>query len=169
MIEAEFLSFSADKLSQLRDRIHDCAGRLSDEQLWLRGGENQNSIGNLILHLSGNVRQWIGHGVAEQPDIRHRDAEFAAQGGQDKAALFARLDESVDAAVATLRSLPHDRLARQITVQNYNVTVLEAIYHVVEHFSQHTGQILFATKLLTGDDLGYYAHLSKPAHKEATP
>ncbi len=162
MIEAVFLKFSSEKLAQLRARIHDCLGRLTEDQIWMRNSEQENSLGNLTLHLSGNVKQWIGHGIAGQENTRDRDAEFAARGGLDRTALIAKLDESVDAAVATIAALPPDRLMQKVTIQNYNLTMLEAIYHVVEHFAQHTGQIVFATKLLTGSDLGYYAHLSPP-------
>jgi len=169
VIEQAFLKFSADKLDQLRGRIHDCANRLTDDQIWKRHSDNENSIGNLVLHLSGNVRQWIGHSVGGAPDLRDRDSEFAARGDVDRTALLAKLDEVVDSAVATIAAVPHARLSEQITVQKYNVTVMEAIYHVVEHFAQHTAQIIFATKLLTSADLGYYKHLSHPAHKEVTP
>lgn len=72
-------------------------------------------------------------------------------------------------ASETIRNLPLSRLTEPKTIQNYNVTAFEAIYHVVEHFSNHTGQILFATKLLTGADLGYYRHLGRPKHAETTP
>lgn len=169
MIEQIFLKFSADKLGQLRDRIHDCSGRLTEDQIWLRNSENENAIGNLVLHLSGNVRQWIGHGVAGQPNVRDRDSEFAARGGVETATLLARLDENVDAAIATIRNLSPTDLVRETTIQGYHVTVLEAVYHVVEHFAQHTAQIIFATKLLRGEDLGYYSHLRKPAHASPTP
>src|SRR5437016_432283 len=169
MIEQTFLKFSADKLDQLRGRIRDCVGRLDEYQIWLRHAENENSVGNLILHLAGNVRQWIGYGVGGQPDIRERDSEFAARGGQDKSALLARLDQNVDNAVAIIRGLAHDQLTREATIQKYAVTIMEAIYHIIEHFAGHTGQILFATKLMTGEDLGYYRHLSQPVHKGVTP
>jgi uncharacterized damage-inducible protein DinB len=169
VIEQAFLKFSGDKLDQLRIRIHDCVGRLDDDQIWLRHSENENSVGNLVLHLCGNVRQWIGHAVAGQEDQRDRDAEFAARGGVEKVGLLKRLDETMDAAVATLRALPTERLEQHTKVQNYNVTVMEVIYHVVEHFAGHTAQIIFATKLLTGEDLGYYKHLTRPLHKETTP
>jgi uncharacterized damage-inducible protein DinB len=169
VIEQAFLEFSAGKLAQLRDRIHDCAGRLTPDQIWLRGSDSENAVGNLVLHLAGNVRQWIGHGVAGEADQRDRDAEFAARGGVEKDALLARLDANVDAAIATIRTLAPAELTRKTTIQGYEVTVLEAIYHVVEHFAQHTAQIIFATKLLTGSDLGYYKHLSKASHQQATP
>jgi uncharacterized damage-inducible protein DinB len=169
VIEQTFLKFSAEKLAQLRDRIHDCVGRLSDDQIWMRQTQNENSIGNLVLHLAGNVRQWIGHGVGGRVDDRQRDTEFAARGGLDKAALLARLDDSVNGAVAIIAAVTPDQMTRQVVIQKYTVTIMEAIYHVIEHFAGHTGQILFATKLLTGEDLGYYRHLSQPSHNEATP
>jgi hypothetical protein len=76
-----FLTFSSDRLQLFTSRIVDCLGRLSNEQIWARGVENENSIGNLVLHLCGNVQQWIASGVGGEADVRDRDAEFAAQGG----------------------------------------------------------------------------------------
>ena len=167
--EAEFLRFSAEKLEQLCGRIEDCLGRLSYEQIWTRGSDAENAVGNLALHLCGNVTQWIGSGVAGRPDVRARDAEFAARGDVQPAELASRIRAVVDDAASVIRALDPNRLTERILPQNYDVTVLEAIYHVVEHFSMHTGQILFATKLLTGLDLGYYRHLSAGAHKETVP
>jgi len=168
VIEQLFLKFSADKLEQLRDRIHDCTGRLSEDQIWLRNSANENAVGNLVLHLAGNVRQWIGHGVAGEADDRQRSSEFAARGGMNTTALLQRLDENVNAAIATIRTLPPADLTRTVEIQGYDVTVLEAIYHVVEHFAQHTAQIIFATKLLTGSDLEYHKHLQQTGRSERT-
>jgi uncharacterized damage-inducible protein DinB len=165
VIEQDFLKFSADKLAQLSGRIEDCLGRLSNDQIWMRNSENENAVGNLVLHLCGNVGQWIGSGVAGKPDSRERDREFAARGGE----LGPRLAATISEATGIIRNLPPARLSERITVQKYDVTVMEAIYHVVEHFAQHTAQIIFATKLLTGQDLGYYKHLNKPKHFETTP
>lgn len=164
-----FLEFSIRKMRQLSGRIADCLSRLDEDAIWKRGRETENAIGNLVLHLTGNLRQWILSGVGGSHDTRHRDHEFAAQGGISKADLLARLDSTVSEATGILESLTPERLADAIKPQGYEVTVLEAIYHVVEHFSQHTGQIIFATKLATGQDLGYYGHLSQPAHSEPTP
>lgn len=165
MIEQDFLKYSADKLAQLSGRIEDCLGKLSSDQIWMRNSENENAVGNLVLHLCGNVGQWIGSGVAGKPDSRARDWEFAARGGD----LGQRLSQTIAEATGVIRNLPPARLIEGITVQGYDVTVMEAIYHVVEHFAQHTAQIIFATKLLTGQDLGYYQHLNKPKHFETTP
>ena len=170
-LESAFLRFSGEKLSQLAGRIETCLGMLSEEQIWARGTANENAIGNLVLHLCGNVRQWIVSGVGNRPDVRERDKEFAARGGVSAGELIGRLKGTVQEAVATLTPLTSAQLAESRTIQNYSGTVLEAIYHVVEHFSMHTGQILFATKMLTGADLGFYRHLSTSAgaHRETKP
>jgi uncharacterized damage-inducible protein DinB len=165
-----FLDFSARKLEALTGRIESCLDRLSGEQIWARGGENENAVGNLALHLAGNVRQWIVSGVGGRPDVRERDAEFAARGGASAAELKERLRGTVGEAAAVIRGLAGERLTERVTIQKYEQSVLEAIYHVVEHFSMHTGQIQFATKMLTGADLGFYAHLKTvAAHGEKTP
>jgi uncharacterized damage-inducible protein DinB len=164
-----FLDCSARRLTQLASRIDDCLSRLGDERIWMRGGENQNAAGNLVLHLAGNLRQWIVAGVGGAPDARDRDAEFAAREGATAGELRERLAAIVREAAAAIAAVPAARLAGRVRIQGYEVTVLEAIYHVVEHFAQHTGQIIFLTKALTGDDLGYYAHLTKATHGRQTP
>jgi uncharacterized damage-inducible protein DinB len=164
-----FLDCSVRRLNELVSRIDDCLGRLDDGQVWFRGGESQNAVGNLVLHLAGNLRQWIVSGVGGAPDVRDRDAEFAARSGAGVGELRRLLGATVREAVAVVASIPPARLAERVRIQGYDVTVLEAIYHVVEHFAQHTGQIVFATKAATGEDLGYYAHLSKAAHGRQTP
>jgi uncharacterized damage-inducible protein DinB len=157
--EAIFIKFSADKLEQLHGHIQDCIGRLAPEQIWARTSENENAVGNLVLHLSGNVRQWIGSGVGGLADHRQRDTEFDARGGMAPLELAELLKTRVAEAAAIIRAVPANRLTERITPQGYDVTVLEAIAHVVEHFSQHTGQIILLTKILTGKDLAYYQHL----------
>jgi uncharacterized damage-inducible protein DinB len=142
---------------ELLGRIEACVERLTPEQIWTRGAENENAVGNLMLHLAGNVRQWILGGVCGAEDRRDRDGEFDARAGNDA---LDRLRSTVGEAVAALKSLPHEKLGEVRTIQkHWDLTVLEAIYHVVEHFSMHTGQIIFATKLLTGADLGFYGYL----------
>lgn len=168
--ERLFLDYSIRKLRQQAGRIEDCLGRLSEEEVWARGADNENAVGNLVLHLSGNVRQWIVSGVGGRPDVRQRDAEFAARGGIAGAGLAAHLRAVIGEAAAVLEALAPDRLAERLTVQDYPVTVLEAVYHVVEHFSGHAGQIIYATKLLTGEDLGFHRHLkTTAAHTVQTP
>jgi uncharacterized damage-inducible protein DinB len=166
----EFRNCSSERLRQSQGRIESCLAKLSAEQIWARGGENENAIGNLVLHLCGNVRQWIIAGVGGAPDLRRRDQEFAARGGMAVAELSEKLRGTVEEAVAVLERVSAERLIEPLTIQGYHASGVAAIYHVVEHFSGHTGQIIFATKMLTGDDLGFYRHLSKAAaHGEKTP
>ena len=167
--ESLFTEFSCRKLRQLSQRIGVCLAKLSDEQLWARNSANENAIGNIILHLCGNLRQWIGHGVAGRADTRDRDAEFNATGGNTVVDLQAHLDAADGDAVSVIEAIAAADLLTIIHVQKYNIPKMEAIYHVVEHFAQHTGQIIFATKLLTGEELGFYTHLRNAAHGEKTP
>jgi len=164
-----FIECSTKNLKQLVSRIRACLDKLSPGEIWARGHENENAIGNLVLHLSGNVRQWIISGVGGAPDTRVRDAEFAARALMETEELLGRLDATVNEAIVVLNGVTAARLEERVTIQKYELTVLEAIYHVVEHFSQHTGQIIFATKMLTGEDLGFYRHLKAAAHAEKTP
>jgi uncharacterized damage-inducible protein DinB len=167
-MERTFLEYSAKQLQELGSRIETCLNSLKEEQVWARGGENENAIGNLVLHLCGNVRQWIVSGAGSRPDIRDRDSEFSARGGVPVAELAARLRAVLQEAVAVLGEITAERLGERIVVQKYDVTVMEAIYHVVEHFSMHTGQIIFITKMLTGSDMGFYRHLSKASGQQQT-
>ena len=160
-LEAEFLEFSASKLEQMVGRIEVCAGKLTSEQIWMRGTEQQNAAGNLLLHLEGNVRQWILSGVGGAPDHRERSTEFAARDSTEAPSqLVGRLRATVDAAAAVIRGLNGEQLLETVQIQGYKGTKLQAVYHVVEHFAGHAFQIFFLTKLLTGEDLGFYSYLA---------
>jgi uncharacterized damage-inducible protein DinB len=168
-VESLFLQFSVDKLKQFTERIEICLKTLTEDQIWARGGENENAIGNLALHLTGNVRQWIVTSVGNHPGNRDRDSEFSARGGRSSAELTAALRETVEQATRIIADLSTDQLTRVYEIQNYRVSGVEAVYHVVEHFAQHTGQIIFATKMLAGDDLGFYRHLSNADATDQAP
>ena len=155
-----FLEFSRERLHLLASRVADCLGRLSDEQVWHRESEVENSVANLVLHLSGNVRQWIISGVGRQPDMRQRDEEFSRRQGASAAELSKLLESTVSEAVELIQSVPQARLTEKIAVQGRNPSVLEAVYTVVEHFGEHTGQIMYMTKQMTREDLGYHKHLN---------
>ena len=164
-IHTEFQRCCCDKLEHYVSRIEACLGKLTEEQVWMRGGENENAIGNIVLHLCGNVRQWIVSGVGETPDARDRDAEFDARGGVSIVELAARMRKTVEEAIRVIGAVQEERMLVRLQIQKYDVTVMQAIFHVVEHFSGHTGQIIFMTKMLTHEDLGFYRHLrggSKP-------
>jgi uncharacterized damage-inducible protein DinB len=169
MIDGIFLDYSTRKLRQNVERIDKCLARLTEDQIWSREHESENAVGNLLLHLGGNLRQWIICGAGGTPDKRDRDSEFNARSGPSKAELLASLHSTVEEACQVIAPLTVEQLAATVHIQKYDVSVLEAIYHVVEHFAQHTGQIIFATKLLTGEELGFYSHLKRPAHRETTP
>src|SRR4030095_4550987 len=169
-MERAFIDFSIEKLQQLSGRIHQCLERLTDDQIWMREADTQNAVGNLVLHLCGNVRQWIIAGIGGSQDVRQRDEEFAARGGTAATALNEKLKATVAEACRVLAALPPSRLAETVRIQNYERTVMVSIYHVGEHFSQNTGQIIFPTKLFTREDLGFYRHLQQAqAHAEKTP
>jgi uncharacterized damage-inducible protein DinB len=137
-------------------KIERCLELLSDEQIWWRANPQSNSIGNLLLHLSGNVRQWIVCGVGGAPDARDRDAEFAQRTVIPRAELLARLKQTLSEADSALASFQSDRLLERMQIQGSEVTALEAILHVVEHFSMHTGQIILMSKVFAEVDLGFY-------------
>lgn len=169
-LAAVFTNYSCEKLEQLMSRIEFCVGQLTPEQIWTRNAESQNAVGNLLLHLAGNVRQWILFGVAGEPDHRERDKEFSERGPIPAEQLLAPLRSTVQQAVSVIRSIDENALAESTSIQKYHLTKLQAIYHVVEHFSGHTGQIILLTKLCTSRDLGFYTHLGqKTAHGETTP
>jgi uncharacterized damage-inducible protein DinB len=168
-MERLFLAFSADKLRQLKSRIDECLERLTEEQIWYRPSEENNSIANLVLHLTGNVRQWIISAVGGAQDSRQRDAEFAARGEANLLDLRAKLTDAVAQASNIIETLPVERLMTTVHVQGYDKTVMEAIYHVVGHFAEHTGQIIYITKSIRKEDLGFYRHLNATKHTEKTP
>jgi uncharacterized damage-inducible protein DinB len=163
VLDRIFINYSVQKLNQSSARIDACLAKLSEEQVWARGSKSENAVGNLVLHVCGNVRQWIVSGAGAAPDNRDRDSEFAATGGVSILELQSRLAATVAEACSVIRSLTPERLETRISVQNYDVTVLEAVYHVIEHFSMHTGQVIFATKLMIAEDLNFYPELRASA------
>ena len=136
-------------------RIERCLEELSPEQIWWRPNPASNSIGNLVLHLTGNVRQWIVAGLGGFPDIRRRDQEFAASGPIPTAELLRSFRDTVLHACRVLRGLTSGDLSKVHRIQGYRVTGLEASFHVAEHFSHHAGQIILITKSLTGRNLAF--------------
>jgi uncharacterized damage-inducible protein DinB len=136
-------------------RVARCLSLLSDAQIWWKPHPTSNSVGNLVLHLSGNVRQWIISGVGGEPDVRERDREFAELGPLPRRTLISRLQRTVTEASRVLAKLSARDLRRQYSIQKFRVTGFEAVFHVTEHFAYHAGQIILVTKLKRGEDLGF--------------
>ncbi|MDB4890123.1 MAG: hypothetical protein JWL61_1978 [Gemmatimonadetes bacterium] len=156
-IAAQFLERSRHYLaSEYPKKIQLCLDTLPADALWRRTDAGSNSIGNLLLHLEGNIRQWIVSSVGGAPDQRQRSTEFAATEGADAATLFAALRSTLDAADAVIAGLSVDDLASRRTIQGRDVSVFDAVYHVVEHFSLHTGQIILLTKQLAPGAVQFY-------------
>jgi hypothetical protein len=157
-----FLLFSRDKLvKQFWPRLRQCVESLTDEQIWWRPNPSSNSIGNLVLHLNGNVRQWLLDSFNHGEDQRDRPAEFAATGEISGAALLHKLDGTIHEADQVLTRLGEADLVAPYEIQGYSVHGLDAVYQVVEHFGLHYGQIAYITKMLNDRDLGFYKELSK--------
>lgn len=165
-VEEIFLTEAADKLGENLSRIETCVPKLPADALWARASENENAVGNLLMHLEGNVRQWILSGIGGEAEHRDRPAEFASRSGPSAAALLENLRKAVTEAIVRIRTLPHARLNEPISIQGYDTTVLAAIFHVVEHFSGHTYQIILMTKQATHEDLGFYGYLASSGRKE---
>jgi uncharacterized damage-inducible protein DinB len=137
-------------------KIERCLERLTDEQIWWRPNPESNSIGNLVLHISGNARQWIICGLGGEPDRRVRQAEFDERRPIPRDELADLLKVTFREVEATLRSFDPDLLLDEYSIQGDQTTALAAIFHVTEHISMHTGQIILLTKMLANIDLMFY-------------
>jgi len=134
-------------------KIESCLESLTDEDVWQRANSESNSIGNLLLHLNGSTRMWIISGVGGAPDWRDRQQEFDERAMIPRAELLARLKQTVAEADGVLANVSAEELLRRRQIRGEEVTALEAIFHAVEHFSMHVGQIIMLTKMRTGKDL----------------
>ncbi|PWT95702.1 MAG: hypothetical protein C5B55_00975 [Blastocatellia bacterium] len=137
-------------------KIERCLDELSDEEIWWRPNEASNSIGNLLLHLSGNVRQWIIGGVGGREFVRHRQQEFDERrqiAGNDLRAMIKSILAEADEVLSEVTT---ETLSDRKEIQGNDVTVMEAIYHVVEHFGMHTGQIIYLSKMKGGSELNLW-------------
>ena len=146
-------------------KIERCLEQLTDEQVWWRANDRSNSIGNLILHISGNARQWIVCGLGGERDDRIRDAEFAERRVLPRSELLAQLKKAVNDIDQTVQRFDTALLLDQFLIQGTMTTALAAILHVTEHFSMHTGQIILLAKMFADVDLEFYDFSAgKPVH-----
>jgi len=156
-VAAELIHHAVLRMSENTPRIAKCMQELTEEEVWQRPNASSNSIGNLILHLCGNITQYIISSLGGKDDLRVRDEEFAAVGGYTRAQLISKLEGTVSEAIQIMKNATEEELLKQRPVQAYNFSGIGNIIHVVEHYSYHTGQIAFWTKLLKNKDLGFYA------------
>jgi uncharacterized damage-inducible protein DinB len=142
--------------SEYLPKIESCLNILSEEQVWWRANPESNSIGNLCLHLAGNARQWIVSGLGGENDLRARQHEFDERAMIPRSELLSMLRQTLQDVDAVLAGFDPVRCLEERDIQGTRVTALAAIFHVTEHFSMHTGQIILLTKMLAQRDLGFY-------------
>ena len=148
MSDQRFIELSAHYLEQYLDRITRCVALLSEEEVWWRPRPEANSIGNLLQHLHGNLSLWVLQGLGGASFQRHRSGEFAADKNAAKAEMLEKLSATVAGCRAVFSSLDAAALAAPKLIQGYDTDGLGVVYHVVEHMSYHTGQIVYVTKQL---------------------
>lgn len=156
-ITNEVLEQCVHRLELNTPRIKQCLDLITEEQLWQKPNTILSSIGNLMLHLNGNITQYIISSIGGEYDNRNRDNEFSADGGYTKDELHQLLQKTVELAVTVIKNCNEEQLLKKRTIQGFHYTGIANIIHVVEHYSYHTGQIAYWTKILTGKDLGFYA------------
>lgn len=137
-------------------RIEKCLNLLSQEEVWQKHNETSNSIANLILHLCGNITQYIHSSLGQQPDYRARDEEFSTTSGLSKKELYIKIETTINEACEIINTCSNEELERRRNVQGFTLTGIGCAIHVSEHLSYHVGQIALLTKLLTNKDLGFY-------------
>lgn len=140
-------------------RIQMCLSELTLENIWHKPNTNTNAVGNLVVHLEGNIRQYIISGVGGNLDTRKRDDEFNISHGYTAEKLIDLLSKTLIESNNIVQNLSEDQLIEEVSIQGFNHTRLSAIIHVIEHLSYHTGQITYYTKFLKNIDTGYYAGL----------
>lgn len=147
-----FVEDCVELIHQSNIKLQNCLQQLSTEQIWWRSHPSTNSVGNLILHICGNLRQWTLAGLAGQPDSRDRDHEFSSEHSMTADQLLEHLQKESDACLAVLPSFGPLELVAEYTIQGFLVNGLQAVNHTVTHFVGHTHQVVYMTRLQLGDD-----------------
>lgn len=158
-IKKEFIKDCCRHLNEYTKRVKTCLDLLSEEQVWQKPNEASNSIANLMLHLCGNMTQYVLASLGGKTDLRERDKEFSATGGFNKEQLFEKLSSVVHSVIEEIQLHDEESLLKTRTVQGFEKNGIAIILHITEHYSYHTGQIALLTKLMTNEDLGFYKGL----------
>lgn len=151
LLTTSILREAVHLLEQSCIKIRHCLNQLDDQQAWFRTHPSANSIGNLILHIAGNLNQWVTSGVGQKPDHRDREAEFAADQSLSQTELLKRMEQAVTQATAAIQSCDAAILLSSFEIQGFQVNGHEAISHTTTHFVGHTHQIIFITRMILGD------------------
>jgi hypothetical protein len=153
----EFIAQSVDRINQNTPKIISCINELEEAEIWKRPNNASNSVGNLVLHLCGNITQYIISSIGEVVDVRERDKEFSVNGEYSRFELIDKLYSTIEKAITIIQNMEAGDLLRKRFVQGFQLSGIGNIIQVTEHYSYHTGQIVFWTKLLKSKDLGFYA------------
>ncbi|NQW27827.1 MAG: DUF1572 family protein [Flammeovirgaceae bacterium] len=158
-ISQELIQRCHDYFEENRNKILICLSELKEEDIWKRPNESSNAIGNQMLHLCGNIRQYVISSLGRQQDLRQRALEFSTKEGHSKKEITTLFADTVQEAKMIILNLEEQELNRVRPVQTYVQSGVHVLIHVTEHFSYHTGQIVFWTKQLIDKDLGFYTGL----------
>lgn len=155
----EFVEQSIYRIGESTHRIIKCLQEIDETEIWKYPNDHSNSIGNLVLHLCGNIRQYAISALGESEDTRQRDKEFSTKKGYTKSGLLKELTDTISEAAVIIKNTDENRLTKFYSVQGFNLSGIGIIIHVTEHYSYHTGQIAFWTKQIRNKDLGFYANI----------
>lgn len=158
-ISKEFIAQSVYRIDLSTQRIIKCLQEIDEEETWKSPNDNTNSIGNLILHLCGNIRQYIISALGGEGDTRIRDEEFSVKNHFSKAVLLNKLSTTASQANTIINNCNDRSLSKTYSVQGFELSGVGIIIHVTEHYSYHTGQIAFLVKELKDKDLRFYGDM----------
>jgi len=153
----EFVSQAIHRIDENTPKLIACVNELEEADVWKRPNEHSNSVCNIILHVCGNMRQYAISSLGNRKDVREREKEFSADGGYSGSELIQKLTDTLDEAKNIIQKVTAEELLRKRKVQGYTHSGIGIVVHVIEHYSYHTGQIIFWTKLLKDKDLAFYA------------
>src|SRR4051812_39530616 len=152
-----FTSEAIHRIDENTQKLATCIQELEEGEIWKRPNQHSNSVGNIILHLCGNIRQYAISSLGNREDVRERDKEFSADGGYSGHELLKKLKDTIEQAKGIIQNISEAELLRKRKVQGYTHSGIGIIIHVTEHYSYHTGQVIFWIKLVKDTDLGFYS------------
>jgi uncharacterized damage-inducible protein DinB len=162
----EFKGQARLRMEECLEKIRGCLKLLDEPAFWQRPNASSNSAGNLLMHLSGNIRQYMLSGLGGVADIRQRDLEFQTPSALSRTTVESDFFQVAEKALDLLEHLPEEAFLKRKNIQGFDLTGLGIVLHVVEHLSYHTGQIAYLTKMTTDEDLGFYSGIDLNAKNE---